>query len=140
MGNEEIENSTRRRRIKNRAKRAPIKPSHAVIPNLFRDPQIIGNGNDEWEMGNGKWEMGNGEWGMDALGLVRLGSPERGAVRLRLTEGSGTMYADSCRGTPLKPSFERRWRGAPEDRVARRATISADKLSWKMTFSFKLES
>ncbi len=28
---------------------------------------------------------------------------------------------------PAKPSFERRWREAPEDRVARRATISVQK-------------
>ncbi len=55
---------------------------------------------------------------MGALGLVRLGAPERGAVRLCLTEGSRTMYARSCRGTSPKPSFERRWREAPEDRVA----------------------
>ena len=52
-----------------------------------------------------------------ALSIGR-GWPRRGRVM--------GHECEDCRGaTPIKPSFERRWRGAPEDRMPRRGITTA---------------
>ena len=53
---------------------------------------------------------------------------------------SGDDLKNAAEPLPVKPSFERRWRGAPEDRVPRRGTISALSLKMQNNFSTRLDS